>query len=182
MRQRSRDEAARAAERDERHVSRVATSSDGDSPNCPQGRGGGQRHDAARRNRHAQPQGVRDRLNRTHRCIAVEGATTPEEAKGVEIPERKCSIRDGGAQTSLAVTGWSGMSAGTFRADPQGTAIIDPRDRAAAGADGINLDCRLLHGVSLHRVDRDLNGRAIQDECDVGARAPHVEGDHRIQV
>ncbi len=87
-------------------------------------------------------------------------------------------VGDGGLQAAAARGGGAGVRAGAGRADFQQAGGVDAGDRAAAGADGADVDHRHVdwHGV----FDLDLGGDrglAAADQRDVGGGAAHVVGD-----
>ena len=70
------------------------------------------------------------------------------------------------------------IGAGRLRAVAQRAGLVDPRERAAAGADREHLDRREADRVAV--LDEPLLRHALLalvDERDVGARAAHVEAD-----
>ena len=77
----------------------------------------------------------------------------------------------------------SGARPGALRSDPEQPAGIDPRDAAAARADGVDVDER---EVQRHRVRQVLlvrdRGAAVPDEGQVEARAAHVAGEHVVET
>src|SRR5205814_4373592 len=67
--------------------------------------------------------------------------------------------------------------AGAFRPDMQDAAGIDPRDRAAAGADRGDVEAAQRDAVAGDLAVHDERRLAVHDEADVGTRAAHIEGD-----
>ncbi len=76
-----------------------------------------------------------DRIDGALGGRAVEPAVAAEEVVGIEIAEHEVGVGDGRAGAALAVAGRTRHRAGALRPDMQDAAGIDPRDRAAAGAD-----------------------------------------------
>ena len=88
--------------------------------------------------------------------------------------------RDLGA--ALAVAERAGVGAGRLRADLERALGREPGDRAAAGADGDDVDHRDLRRVG---ADRALGGQrrlAVDDDGHVGRRAAAVAGQHPVEA
>ena len=101
----------------------------------------------------------------------------PRKASGFEVAEDDVGVGDGRLGAALVVTGGAGVGAGAARADPQGVAGVDPADRAAAGADRVDVDRGHADRLAL---DLDLaahRGAAVFDQADVEAGAAHVDRD-----
>ena len=110
----------------------------------------------------------------------VERHLAAEEAVGAEPPEHQIGVGDGRLGAAEPVAGRPGRRAGALRPDAQ-AAVIDARDRAAAGA-----DLEDVHHGDLHRqrlvvaADQRLRGGqrlALVDDAGLGGGAAHVEGD-----
>ena len=67
--------------------------------------------------------------------------------------------------------------AGRARADPQRAARVAPGDRAAAGADGVEVEHRQRDRTAADRPAAGLAGAAVLDHADVARRAAHVEAE-----
>ena len=78
------------------------------------------------------------------------------------------------------VAGRSRHRAGRARADPEQAAVVDPRDGAAAGPDGDDVDDRRLHRQAVDPRHRRQLRIAVGNERDVGAGTAHVEGDEVV--
>ena len=86
------------------------------------------------------------------------------------------------ASPAQAVAGRAGTRSRRTWPDPQGAAIVEPRDRAAAGADRVHVDHREPdRDARHHRLGRDLR-LSPEDGRDVGARPAHVEGEHVLEA
>ena len=107
----------------------------------------------------------------------VEPGAAAEEVVGIEQPEDQVGVGHGRRRAAPAVAGGPGLGAGALGADVQHAAGIDPRDRAAAGADADDVE-RLQRDALAGEppVGGDLRG-AADDQRDVGAGAAHVEQD-----
>ena len=72
-----------------------------------------------------------------------------------------------------------GIGARALRPDLQDARARHARDRAAAGADRVDVDHRHADGQAVaHLLLGAHRGRAAHDHADVEARAAHVAGDH----
>ena len=100
-----------------------------------------------------------------------------QERAGPDGADDDMGVGGGGLGAALAVAGRPGIGAGALRADAQHAAVIDPDDRAAAGADRHDVE----HGrADRQAVDLALRGQrrpAVLHQADVGRGAAHVEGD-----
>jgi hypothetical protein len=74
----------------------------------------------------------------------VELHPAAEEEVGVDAAEHDVGVGGGGLAAAAAVAGRAGHGAGALRPDAQQPALVDPGDRAAAGADGADVDHRHL--------------------------------------
>ena len=97
---------------------------------------------------------------------------------GFRRPSRRLASEMVGRGAAAAVGDRAGLGAGALGADLEQAGGVDAGDRAAAGADGADVDHRHVdrHGV----FELDLvgdRGRAVADQRDVGRGAAHVVGD-----
>ena len=76
-----------------------------------------------------------DRDRRRARPPPVEPPLAAEEVVRVEVAEHEVGVGDRRLVAAVAVAGRARHRAGAFRPDMQHAAGVDPRDRAAAGAD-----------------------------------------------
>ena len=107
----------------------------------------------------------------------IEPAVAAEKIFRVEIAEHEIGVGHGGAGTALAVTGRSRQRPGAFRPDMQDAAGIDPRDRAAAGADARNVQAVQRDAVAADFAVHDQRRLAVRHQADIGRGAAHVERD-----
>ena len=112
--------------------------------------------------------------------VAVERHPAAEEALGVEPAEHDVRVADRRLLAAVPVAGRAGIGARAARADAERAALVDVRDRAAAGADRVHVEHRHEQRVAADpRVARrGLGDPALGDDPDVGRRAAHVERDH----
>ena len=86
-------------------------------------------------------------------------------------------IGHGRLGAAAPVAGRPRVGPGTQRSDAQHTALVNPDQAAATGADRVDIEHR--------RADRQIidvefvgdPGRAVLDQANVGAGPAHVEGD-----
>ena len=117
------------------------------------------------------------------RGVGVQGHAAAEEVVGVEAAEDQVGVGDGGLGAALAVAGGAGRSAGTLRADAQHAALVDPGERAAAGADGADVDHRDLDRHAPFDLERGGERLLAADHGgDVGRGAAHVERDQMVDA
>src|SRR5205823_13759774 len=108
--------------------------------------------------------------------LRVEGHAAAEEVPGIEAPEHEVRVGDGRLGPAEAVARGPGNGTGAARPDPQEPALVDPRDRAAARADGGEVDRgRGDRDAELELELRDVRDLAVADDADVGARPAHVQ-------
>ena len=107
-----------------------------------------------------------------------------EELLGVEPAQHHLRIGHRRLGAALAVAGRAGIRAGRARADAERVARVDIGDRAAAGADRVDIDHRHQHrqlrDLGIARVlDPQL---AVLDHADVGGGAADVDGDDVLRA
>ena len=137
----------RAAVREQREVARVVAALD---RRAAQQVGHVRVHDPVHArggllDRLAEPLG--ERLERAHRGVAVERHRPAEEVVGVEIAEDQVRVGDGRQRAAAAVARRPRARARGRRPDLEHADRVDPRDRAAAGADALDRDLRDLELV-----------------------------------
>ena len=109
----------------------------------------------------------------------VERHLLGQQARGAEAAEHHMGVGDRGLGAALAVGGGPGPCAGAGRADAEGPRCIDPGDRAAAGADGVDVDHRHEYGKAGDPgvAGDGLGKAAVGHDADVGAGPADIEGD-----
>ena len=120
---------------------------------------------------------LRERRQRGARRIGVERHPAAEQAARGKAPEHQIGVGHGRLLAAQAVAGRARQGAGALRADLEEPVPVEPGDRAAAGADGVDVDHR--------QADREVGDLAVEadrraaapDQGDVGAGPAHVEGD-----
>ncbi len=116
-------------------------------------------------------------LERAPRGVEVEPQVGGDRRRGRQAAEHEVGVGDRGLLAAAAVAGRAGLGARALRPDAQRPAAVDPRDRAAAGADRVDVDHRQAHRQA---GDGALHGEvglaaALGEEERVAARAAHVE-------
>ncbi len=102
----------------------------------------------------------------------------PPNRPGGSRPSSQIGVRDRHDAAAAAVADRAGIAAGAFGADPQHPRRIDPRDRAATGADGAHIDHRHMDRHGIFHLDLVRHRRPPgADQRHVGRGAAHVIGD-----
>ena len=118
---------------------------------------------------HGRERGPRQRLVEPH--LAREQATARQSS------EHEVRVRHRGTVAASPVACGARNGAGARRADLEQFVAIEPGNRAAAGAHRLDVHRREAHGEAGDvAIERDV-GLKIANQRDIGARAPHVEGD-----
>src|SRR5262249_56439375 len=81
-------------------------------------------------------------FDRLLRRAEVEPEATAKPGRAAQSAEHQVGVADGGACTAPRIAGRPGQGFGTFRPDPQRTAIVDRGDRPTAGTDGVDVERR----------------------------------------
>ena len=107
-----------------------------------------------------------------------------KEMLGIEPTQHNLRVSDRGLFAALIVARWTGRSARRTRADSECPARIEVGNRAAAGADGVDINHRHQHRqVRDLGVARVLDAQfAVLDHGDVGRGAADVDRDDVFRV
>ncbi len=170
---------AAAAERDERELPRVMALLDGARADRARHVRVRDRDDSLGRFEQSEAEPVGEPLHRRGCELAVELHLAAEEAIGVDPPEHDVRVGQRRLLAALPVRGGAGRGTGAARADAEGAALVDVGDRAAAGADRVDVDHRHEQRVAgdPRVAGRRLADPAIGDDADVGRGAADVERD-----
>ena len=178
-RQRRGMQRAGAAEREQGEVARVVAARQAHHADRAGHPVVGDAHDRQRRRGRVEAERRADllqqrRLDRRQRHAVVDG----EQPVRVEPAEDDVGVGDRRPGAAAAVADRPRRRAGALRADAQHARGIDRGDRAAAGADGVDVDHRHVdrHRVLELEVARDRR-LAAEHERDVARGAAHVVGD-----
>ena len=172
---------AGAAEHDERELARVVALADRDQPDGVGHVGVRDLDHRARRVDRVEPERLGDLVaDRRLGGVAVELHAAADQLRP-EPAEQQVGVGVRRLLAAAAVAGRPGLGARGLRAVAQRAGLVDPGQRAAAGADREHLDAREADRIAV--LDRPLLGHlrlALVDERDVGAGAAHVEPDRVV--
>ena len=150
---------AGAAEGDERVVARVDALLDGDRPHrVGHVRVDDREHPLGERGRRPSPSSPRPSASASLRRALVELHPAAEEVARVEPAEEEVRVGDGRLRAAAPVAGGAGIGAGALRPDAQ-AARLEPGERAAAGADRVDVDERHQDGSPSSSVSVETVGR-----------------------
>ena len=129
---------------------------------------------------HGQPQRTRNLRSDRLACrfdVQIEDAAG--RLPGAQAAEHQLGVRDRGPRAAASIAGRTGIGASTFRPHEEHPGVIDPGDRPAASADGVDVD-----GGRRDVVPRDHDvvarcDRTARHQQHVARRAPDL---HRYQV
>ena len=114
-------------------------------------------------------------------ACGVELHRAAEEIVRVEPAEHHIGVGDGRLGAAAAIADRAGIGAGALRADLERADVVDPGDRAAAGADLDHVDHRQHHRMAAGIAADVIAGRqrrlAVADQARLGGGAAHVERD-----
>ncbi len=113
--------------------------------------------------------------------VRVEGHVAGQLRVGGEPAEQQVGVGDRGLAAAASVGGGPRIGAGRARPDAQGAAAVAPADRAAAGADGVDVDHRQLDRAAGDRARVGPLHLARLDHADVARGPTHVEA-QRVAV
>ena len=172
---------AGAPERHQREPARVDAALDRDHAQRPRHLAVGDADDALGGLGLAEPELLAEARDRGAGGIAVELDVAGEPRVRREVAEDEVRVGHRRLGAAPAVTGGPGLGARRARPHAHGAALVAPGDRAAAGADGVDVHHRQLQDApaELARVG-PANGAAL-DHADVARGAAHVEPD-RVPV
>ena len=140
-----------AAEGHQRVVARIVAALHADDPDRPRHVGGDDREDALRRRHH-----VRGRARAASRAIAALarswriGMRPPSRCVGFSVCSTTLASVTVGSVVAAVVADRARIGAGAARPDLQQAAAVDMGDRAAAGADGVDVEHRRLDRIAVH--------------------------------
>ena len=167
---------AGAAEGEQGEVARVDAALDGHDPHRADHLGVRDADDpgGAVLDRQAELVGQRLRPPRARRPRRAR-RRRPAASSGSRWPRTRFASVTVGSVAAAAVAGGSGLGARRARPDAQRAARVAPADRAAARADGVDVDHRQRERPAADLAPRALAHRAALDDADVAGRAAHVE-------
>ncbi len=107
----------------------------------------------------------------------VERDAAAEAPGGPDAAEHDVRVGDRRLGAAQSVGGRARRSSGAPRPDLKAAVHVEPRDRAAAGADAVHVELGNLDGESAEHAVGRRQRREIADQADVGRGAAHVVGD-----
>jgi hypothetical protein len=107
----------------------------------------------------------------------VEVDVAGQRDVGAEVAEDEVGVGDRWLDAAAPVARGPGLGARTARPDAQGAARVAPADRAAAGADGVDVDHGQRQRPAADLARRRLAHAAGLDHAHVAGRAAHVEAE-----
>ncbi|ERH11270.1 MAG: hypothetical protein J07HX64_03054 [halophilic archaeon J07HX64] len=139
-------------------------------------------HPAGRRDGPLQVRRRREVGQRGGRRPGIECQVLAECGLGTQVATDQCRVRDGRLVATPAVTGWPGVGAGGAGSHTERTAGVDPRHRAAAGPDSLDVDHRNPDRVPADRRLGCSLDDSVPDETHVGRCSAHIEGDDTVGI
>ena len=115
---------------------------------------------------------------RSSAACAASTSRTPMPGSGApcgDVPEHEVGIGHGRLVTTSPVARRARIGTGRAWPDSKRAPAVDPRDRTAAGADGVDVERRQAHREAADLAGGRGAGHAAGDEAHVGRRAAHVE-------
>ena len=110
--------------------------------------------------------------------VAVELQAAGEWGVRRQAPEQQVGVGHRRVLAAAPVARRPGVGARRVRAHPQRAARVAPRDRAAAGAHGVDVEHRQRQRPARHDALGGLRHAAACDQAHVAGGAAHVEAHH----
>ena len=178
--QRHRVERPGAAEGEEDEVARVASALERHEPDGAGHPVVGHAHDRRSRGHGIERQVRADFLVDDLPHLVEPGPSLhTEERVGIEPSQEEVGVGDRRLLAAAAVGDRPGLGTRALRSHLEDPRARHARDRAAARADGVDVDHRHADGQTVaHFLVRAHRGRAADDHADVEAGAAHVARDH----
>nr|WP_228430456.1 hypothetical protein [Baekduia soli] len=169
------------AEGDERALARVVAAADGVHADLADHVGVDDRQDRQRRLLDVHAELAADPGHGLPRRGGVQAQAAVEELVGVDAPEDDVGVGHRRLRPALAVGRRAGLRARAARADVERAALVAPRDGAAPGADGGDVELGGEDGVAAHlALARVHLQQPAGDDADVRRRAADVERDELV--
>ena len=105
-----------------------------------------------------------------------------EQRLGIEPAQHRIRIGHRGQLAAAAIGRRTGIGARALRPDLEQSARVYPGDRAAPGADGMDIKRARAHREAAHQALALLCGLPFADQAHVGRGAAHVEGNKIVQA
>ena len=169
-------ERAGAPEQHEREVARVVAALHREHADRFRHRGVANGMDAERRLREAALHRLGEGADRAFRRIGPQ-ANAARESRGVEVAQHETRIGHGGGGPAASVAGRAGIGSRALRPDLEHPRVVEPRDAAAAGSDGVDVDHRHPERIAADAPLARNERRPAARERNIRARTADVEGD-----
>jgi hypothetical protein len=166
-----------AAEGEQGEAARVGAAAHRDEPDALRHVGVDHAADALRCGHRAHAQRARHAAHCRLGRGRVETGAAPQEVRGVEETQHHVGVGHRGLDPAAVVAGGPGGGARTLRPHVEDPARVDPGNRSATGAQGVDVDAGQRHLAAAHRLIAGEVGLAALEQRDVGAGPAHVEGD-----
>ena len=137
--------------------------------------------DPLRRLQLAEPERRPQPLDRVAGRVHVQLDATGEGRRRVQVAEQEVRVGDRGLGAAAGVAGGAGIRPGRLWPDPKRAAVVEPADRAAAGADRVDVDHRQLDHPAADLAGVGAPHPAALHHADVARGAAHVQP-HRVSV
>ncbi len=172
---------ARPSEREQRAIAPVDAALDGNTAKGANHRGDCDADDAKRGlfDRHGHRLG--ETGERRARPMEIELQPAAQHPVAVEVSQQQAGVAHGGKHSATPIAGRPRRRPGALGTDEE-RPVVEPRDRTAPGADGLDADHWLADRPFAERTVAGDLGAAIDDQAYVGRRAAHVEADDVIQA
>ncbi len=167
-----------AAERHQREAARVDAALDAHHAQRAEHRGLGDAHDSLRAGDRLELQLVGQARDRALGRGPVEREAAGERRVLEQPPEQQVGVGDGRLAPAASVARRPGIGPGGGGPHAQRAAGVAPGDRAAAGADGVDVERRQRQRAPGDRALGGLGNLAAIDQADVAGGAAHVEAQH----
>ena len=125
--------------------------------------------------RTSRPSASASRFDGRVRRVGVERHVAGQRDVGAQMAEDEVGVGDRGLGSAASVARGPRLGARAARAHAQGAAGVAPADRAAAGADGVDVDHRQRQRPAADLAGRRLAHAAVLDDAHVARGAAHVE-------
>ena len=112
----------------------------------------------------------------------VDVELDPARQRGRQAAEEEVRVGHGRARSAASVAGGAGVGPRALGPDAQRAALVEPDDRAAAGADRVHGEGRQPHREAVDEALVLASCLAADDRADVRRRAAHVERERVLEA
>ena len=168
---------AGAAERDQREPARIVTAFHRGEADLIRHVGVDHAMNAERGLAHRHAQAIGKPAHHPVGRVHVEGELPSREASGIQVAQDDAGVGHGGIGAAAGIAGGARVRSGALGTDPQSAGRVDPRDAAAAGADGADVDHRHPKRPRPHLGFGGGQRAPVANQRDVAAGPAHVERD-----